>query len=236
MSSRSSAAPEFNPARVPEERPGPEGGKRHRNRLQRTASLVQGALPQFLERGVDAVTIDDIVTAASMSKGSFYRYFSNKDELVAATFAPLTQAVDEAMVEAGAALAAADDRDALTEAYELLAGRLTRAFLDQPEVVQLYLQERSGPPTPAREPVHALSHRVRDEAIRLTHAARTHGLLRPIDARVSAVAVVGAVHELLLAFLRGDDIGDPAAAARTLVDLVLVGVQHPDGTPPGAAR
>ena len=38
----------------------------------------------FLERGFEATTIDDIATAADMSRRSFFHYFASKEDVVAA--------------------------------------------------------------------------------------------------------------------------------------------------------
>jgi len=38
----------------------------------------------FLEKGIAAASIDDIVRAANVAKGTFYLYFQSKDDLVAA--------------------------------------------------------------------------------------------------------------------------------------------------------
>ncbi|MFT3756483.1 MAG: helix-turn-helix domain-containing protein [Pseudoxanthomonas sp.] len=42
----------------------------------------------FLERGLEDVTIDEITREAGVAKGSFYRYFKDKEELVRALLEP----------------------------------------------------------------------------------------------------------------------------------------------------
>jgi len=69
------------PHKIPKERPGPVGGKRDQNRRERTAGLVSAGLQQFLERGIETVTIDEITREAGVAKGSFYRYFDDKKQL-----------------------------------------------------------------------------------------------------------------------------------------------------------
>ena len=63
--------------KVPPQRPGKAGGKRARNRQQRTDALIEAGLQLFLERGVENVPIDDIAREAGMAKGNFYRYFDD---------------------------------------------------------------------------------------------------------------------------------------------------------------
>lgn len=50
------------------------------------AELAQIALAQVLERGFDAVTVDDLAAAAGVSRRSFFRYFASKEEAVTCVF------------------------------------------------------------------------------------------------------------------------------------------------------
>ena len=45
-------------------------------------ALLKSGLEFFLERGVEATSIDDIVKRAGVAKGTFYLYFKNKYELL----------------------------------------------------------------------------------------------------------------------------------------------------------
>ena len=54
--------------------------------------LVAAARSLFGERGFEAVTVDDIVVEAGMSKGAFYHHFGSKDDI-------LEHVVDEILKE-----------------------------------------------------------------------------------------------------------------------------------------
>jgi AcrR family transcriptional regulator len=58
-------------------------------------NLLEAALAEFDERGFQAVRVDDIVRRAQISHGTFYLYFSNKDDLFKAL---LKDAVDDMAV------------------------------------------------------------------------------------------------------------------------------------------
>ena len=52
-------------------------------RTERTRSAIREAANRlFLERGVDATTVDAICAAAGISKGTFYLYFHRKEDLL----------------------------------------------------------------------------------------------------------------------------------------------------------
>jgi AcrR family transcriptional regulator len=50
----------------------------------RLDELMSAAQKLFLSQGVDATTVNEIVEAANVSKGTFYHYFSSKNEILEA--------------------------------------------------------------------------------------------------------------------------------------------------------
>lgn len=217
------------PPIVPTARPGPKGGKRDRNRRLRTQAILDAALGQFLEEGVEGVTIDAIAKAAGVAKGSFYRYFKDKTQLVEALIEPMVSAVLEAFAGCQVALDQADDAMSLTLAYMQLGAALEVSIREHSDLARLYLLESRGHPRGAREPLVRFAEHVALGAVELTHQAQAHGLLRKIDPRVSALAVVGAAERLLAEFLSGnlDDL-EQGAVQTDLIALVLQGVGPQD--------
>lgn len=213
------------PERLPAERPGQPGGKRDRNRKARTEALASAGLRLFLERGVDAVTIDDIAKEAGTAKGNFYRYFTDKGDLVQGILDPLGTRVREAMERCEEALEEADDDASLFRAYQALALTLIPVTVQHPDVVRLYLQESRAPSAGARAPIRALADEIRERAIDLTEFAVEHQLLRIPDSRVSALAVIGAVEQLAFTVLSGELELPPDQIAGTLISLVLSGIR-----------
>ncbi len=213
------------PGRVPPERPGQPGGKRDQNRKRRIEALCCAGLRLFLERGVDQVTIDDIAKEAGTAKGNFYRYFTDKGELVEGVLEPLETRVREAMDRCEEALEQAHDDGSLFRAYQALALTLMPVIFEHPDVVRLYLQESRAPAAGARAPIRALADEIRQRAIDLTEFAVDHGLLRIPDPRVSALAVIGAVEQLAFTVLSGELDAPPDQIAGTLISLVLSGIR-----------
>jgi len=213
--------------RLPLSRPGPAGGARDANRRARTQQLSAAALDLFLEHGLLAVTIDQIVERAGVGKGSFYRYFRDKEELVAALFAELAAGVTGAFDACRDALVAARTPAALSGAYLELARAIAAVIAAQPRVALLYLQESRGPAIGARAPVRQLADRVADLAEMLSTHARDHGLLRDLDPRVQALVVLGAVERLLFDALSGGRVaGRTDAVAAMVVSIILDGVRR----------
>jgi AcrR family transcriptional regulator len=211
---------------LPEERPGQPGGKRDRNRREREEALIQAGLQLFLIRGTDIVTIDEIAKEAKTAKGNFYRYFREKSDLVRAIIQPIALEFRNAVDICEEALKKADDRESLGTAYNHLAITLIPVMVTHPQEVLLYLQECRGPAHGARAPIAELSAEVSRVAVHLTEIAAEHQLLRVPDPRVSAFAVIGAVEQLCLHFLRSQLALPPAEVALMLISLVLDGVRN----------
>lgn len=210
--------------RVPAERPGAPGGVRDQNRKARVEAISRASLGLFLVRGIEPVTIDEIAAEARVAKGSFYRYFDDKEDLIDALLAPVSARLVEAFAQCDVALRAARTRDELSGAYIALAGVMASIVADSPEVVRLYLQECRAPGVGARRAVAELAARIGESAIALTVSAQTHGMIRPVDPRVSAAAVVGAAEKILFMHMTGASLGPAEALAPTLISLVLSGV------------
>jgi len=58
----------------------PQPGKRERTR----AAIVNAAITVTARKGLEASSIDDLMTTAGMARGTFYNYFSSREDLLRA--------------------------------------------------------------------------------------------------------------------------------------------------------
>ena len=201
-------------------------GKRAENRRLRTEALQRAGLGLFLQFGVEAVTIDQIVDGARTAKGSFYRYFRDKTDLVASLVEPMRKDVRSTFSRCADALREASrGGDDVAKPYESLAQDLIRVVLQYPDVVRLYLHESRGPKNGARAPIVELSEEVLNGATELSNIAHSLGLVRGLVGRLSAIVVVGASELIVARLFAGDDVGPILEMPQELVALVLDGVR-----------
>jgi AcrR family transcriptional regulator len=191
----------------------------------RTEALQRSALGLFLQYGVEAVTIDQIVDGARTAKGSFYRYFRDKTDLVASLVEPLRDEVRAAIDRCASTLAGTAYSGDVAKPYEALAQDLIRSVLQHPDVVRLYLHESRGPKNGARAPIVELAEEVLEGATRLSNVAHERGLVRGLVGRLSAIVVVGASELIIARLFAGDDVGPVLEMPGELVSLVLDGVR-----------
>ncbi|MFN3626681.1 TetR/AcrR family transcriptional regulator [Parvibaculum sp.] len=74
-----------------------EPGSRRRERMR--AILVEAALRLFARQGVDATTIDEIVSVAGVAKGTFYNYFTDRADIARAVAAFVRHSMNAAVEE-----------------------------------------------------------------------------------------------------------------------------------------
>lgn len=78
---------------------------RRRSPEVRRAQILDAALHCFGAKGYHAATMDDLVSASGLSKGSLYWHFDSKEEVFLALFERYTEEVFAAWGQAGAAAA-----------------------------------------------------------------------------------------------------------------------------------
>src|SRR5262245_3911835 len=74
-------------------------GLRERTRRAVRTELMATAMDLFAARGYDSCTIDEIAAAAGLSRRSFFRYFSSKEEVVLGNLDALGDAVAARLAE-----------------------------------------------------------------------------------------------------------------------------------------
>jgi AcrR family transcriptional regulator len=210
----------------PIERPGVSGGKRDINRRKRVQDLIDAGLSLFLRRGIEAVTIDEVAREAGMAKGNFYRYFRDKADLVEAVIEPVASTTRRAVQECDERLRTANGRDDAVAAYGQLGTRLVGALAMHPDAMCLYLQERRAPATTARQAISDLATDLDRRAFTLSQVAVDRRLVAVANPHVSALAVLGAVEALALASVRNQVQMDPVETTKTLIAIVLEGLQN----------
>ena len=81
-------------------------------------AIEEAASRLFRERGLDAVTVADVMAEAGLTHGGFYTHFESKDDLAAsACAAAFAFAAEKWRRRIGAAPSPAAARDAITEGY-----------------------------------------------------------------------------------------------------------------------
>ena len=68
---------------------GAHSPKIRKRRLKIRQTLVEEAAALFAQRGIDQVSVDEIIDEAGIAKSTFYTFFPSKNDLVAGILAPV---------------------------------------------------------------------------------------------------------------------------------------------------
>jgi AcrR family transcriptional regulator len=184
---------------------------------------VDSAVRTFASRGVSGTSVDDIVRAAGVAKGTFYLYFQTRDDVVTAVAERLVEGVGRAM---DAALTAPGRTAA--ERIAGIAGAMAQVGTDpyERELVDALHQ-------PANAAVHdRLSGRIAGRLVPAVTGVIADGIRDgefadqdPRQAAAFVLACFTALHDL---------VGEPSelpAVIEALNAFVLRGLGHRSGTP-----
>jgi AcrR family transcriptional regulator len=183
-------------------------GPGHRDRL------VLGMVAAVAERGYAATTITDVVRHARVSRRTFYEHFADKETCFLAAY----DAVSDSVL-AGIA-AAAGQADGWAD--EILAS--VRAYLQalaaEPAIARVFTVDilSAGPAALARRRGVLRRFAAHIQAL-VADAIAAGAPARPLSDR-AALALVGAIHELVLATLEEDRGAELPALDHDMVALV----------------
>jgi AcrR family transcriptional regulator len=163
---------------------------------RRRAELLQAAVERFSEKGFERTTIDDIVRAAGVAKGTFYLYFGSKEQVVAALRA---RVVEESMVHAGAFVKGLQDDEPWAIVRSTVES-FVDSMLRNRDLIRLFSEVGGSPDT---DEIFAECDRRVDEAVAAgIRAGINRGFFDVRDPATTAAllrhAIEGAVGEAIL--------------------------------------
>jgi len=156
---------------------------------ERRAQILEAALHCFGTKGFHAATMDDLVRASGLSKGSLYWHFEGK------------RAVFLAIVDSFASATFGDWDELLAEgctALEVVDAVVCRAFERFADASMLSAWAEFFADAEARERLAAVYAEVRKRLAGALRRDVERGLLRALDAEGVAAALTGAAEGLML--------------------------------------
>ena len=169
-----------------------------RRRTERRAKLVEAGLEVIASKGAERATVRDVCLAAGLTERYFYEAFPDRDALPVAVFDHVAGHAAGVIVEAVAAAphdAHARARAAIAAFVDLVADDPRRA-----RVLLLGSLEDRGLQRRRLQAVSEFARLVRDQASDFYGVRGSP----PLDAELTAHALVGALAQLLGAWLRGE--------------------------------
>jgi AcrR family transcriptional regulator len=157
-------------------------GLRERKRRQTRERLTRVAMALFLERGFEATTLDDIASAADISRRSFFHYFASKEDVVFAWQEESTAALI-------AAVAARPANESMLAAAENAISAMVRQ-LEPGEAMAMAQLKRDNPALQARDQV---KYEKLERALAAALGKRAGHKTERLQARLVAMIATGAM-------------------------------------------
>ena len=172
-----------------------------RARAERRTAVLAAAQRIFAEKGYSGTSIDDIIEAADIARGTFYLYFESKraifDELLDELFTTLQSQVKRIEVGPGA-LPPVEQMDATVD-------RVMQTLLENREMARILLREAVGIDDEFDAKLAQFYGRIEALIISAIQTGQSMSLVRKCDAELAAHAILGAAKELVhWAFVKRD--------------------------------
>ncbi len=161
--------------------------------------ILEAATNVFAEKGFHQAKMDEIAQRAQVAKGTLYYNYSSKSKLFAAT---VTEGMDEIMESISREL---ESELPFNEHFRLLVSSTIRLYLHHSEVTRIYTNElSSGIDTETLDEIKASRQRFIAFISGVLRTGQEKGYLKPLNRRLSALALVGIVDALCNDLLSGN--------------------------------
>ncbi len=183
---------------------------------------MQVARQIFAQKGYHATSIDDLIEAAGIARGTFYLYFESKraifDELLDELLALLQSNVHRIDTSAGA--------PPPIEQLNAIVAKVLGTLVAEREIAQILLREAVGIDEHFDRKLADFYGRIENMIERAIRNGQTMGLVRECDAQVVARCILGAVKEVVHYAVVGRDPGalDIHALGREVIAFTLQGL------------
>ena len=193
-----------------------------KQRKLRRAELMEVARRLFAHKGYHGTSIDDLIEAAGIARGTFYLYFESKraifDELLDELFVTIATTVKRIDVGPGAAPP--------LEQMNATVDHVFRTLDQNRALARILLREAVGIDADFDRKLHDFYARLENLIASALETGMQMGLVRPLDPQITARCILGAaketVHHAFVATSGGDEV--PPALGRELITFTLKGI------------
>jgi AcrR family transcriptional regulator len=163
-------------------------------KADRRRQILDAAKQVFASRGYHATGVADIIAACDIARGTFYLHFESKralfEILLNEFLAVIEQRVNRLDETAGVS--------AIRDQLRANVAAVLATFSENPEMTRLILHEAVGLDKGFDDKLAEFYDRLAGLIERALELGQTTGIVRPLDTRILAAALLGSVKELVL--------------------------------------
>jgi len=196
--------------------------QKRRDGLKRQAEIMAIALELFSNRGFHATSVDDIIGAAGVAKGTFYLHFNGKSDI-------LMMIIDSYLAKIYSSLLDLDiSMDKPVEDMKRMYYDVTDFFISFPDMkrfIKLMLRDAIASDEVIKSKVNNYFSQIIGMSSGYIKKAQREGrVVASIDPRACAVSIIGGVKELLYRWAVLEEDLDVRRCVATMVDVFFRGM------------
>ncbi len=172
-----------------------------RQATDRRERILDNASELFAAKGYHGTTIDEIVQATGIAKGTFYIYFDSKEELLVEVIKRL---IESTLVKIDRELGGKTEKDFVTR-IETKGQEMLQLYIERSELLYMLLGETVGNPRlmrQLREVYEQLAHRIEED---LREGVEAGELFPFADLKTISYALVGMGQSMAILLSGGDE-------------------------------
>lgn len=188
-------------------------------RRERRAQLLAAATTVIAERGYANTSVDDVIQAANVSRGTFYLYFDSRDAL-------FSELLDEFLGRLGSTveIIGLEDADPTASLYANFC-RVIELLATHRNLTKVLFREAVGLSTAVDGRVNGFYDFLHALVVGALRKGVTRGLIREVDEAIIAPAIVGCVKEVIRArIVAGEGQVDAEELTGAIFDFALNGL------------
>ena len=186
-------------------------------------NILDAAALVFSQKGFHQARMDEIATKANVAKGTLYYNFSSKSMLFSAT---VTEGLETIVKQISDKL---NSDLPFLEHFQLLIESTIASYLKHNKLAKILLNElSSGIDSKVLAEIESVQERFISFIAELLEKGQQSGYLKPIDARLGAIAVVGQIDNLSKFYLRNPGKITREQIVETLFSLLSTGLLIPE--------
>jgi len=187
-------------------------------------ALIESAIRMFQLRGFQMTRVSDIVSGAGVAQGTFYNYFSTKEEIFRDICNGFIAQVEQLFVERASHLFDGDDSDEVVRNVHGVIRDLFAIYRENLAVAELLFREGIGNGGIFKEIYEDILSiflvLIEEQVIK----AEERGFIHIEDARIASVFLFGLFERSLLYFMLIRKDTDMEKLERVMVDFILKGL------------
>jgi AcrR family transcriptional regulator len=195
------------------------------DKKEKREKILNAAIQVFSKKGLKDTKISDIAETAGIGKGTVYEYFKSKNEVFAATFHFFMERFEEVMSRR--LFRIHDPLEKIRAYFSAWSEMLEGDYLDYLEIILDFwahgIRQRDKAWVIDLNKLYSENRKILDN---LLSECITLGEIKPVDTKVTASIMLGALDGLLIQWIMNRDLFKMREATELLVETMIKGLKN----------